>query len=362
VRRLLLRLAVFFASALIVLLALEAVFRAFGLYQPPVAKYFRLGSAKEFEPHPLYPEADPTQKIFNFFRYKPNSTWATQYPSNPRGYFGKKNQLWYRMNSEGFRDREFGPREPARLRIVTVGDSFVFGEGVKSGDCFQRVLERMLVKSDHSAEVLNLGVNGYDTRDEIVALGSHLERFDPDIVIWGYVLNDIHRPFFDAWPLLIKTLDRRRKIKTSSHLIRYVQDRLWRRFDSKRFVAAMIEMYEAEKYWKPTSDFLRQAHQMTEKKGGRFLMLLFPYIDQLSEQEAPFDPIYEKLVRLFDQEKIETVDLRPVFGKYAPSEISVHETDPHPNELGHRLVAEAIFQTLIAHPKYLKPEPGIEND
>lgn len=65
-----------------------------------------------------------------------------------------------RTNSAGMRsDREFTKaRIPGTRRILFVGNSYTFGDGVSNEHAFQSVLEKTHLRD---WEVLNLGVSGY---------------------------------------------------------------------------------------------------------------------------------------------------------------------------------------------------------
>ncbi|MDO8445511.1 MAG: GDSL-type esterase/lipase family protein [Deltaproteobacteria bacterium] len=99
-----------------------------------------------------------------------------------------------KINSRGFRDGEY-PEEKSRntLRIVGLGDSFTFGAGVKLQDTYLKQLEKMLTEksSFKTVEILNMGVPGYNTYQELIFMKEVGLRYKPDIVIVGFVLNDV---------------------------------------------------------------------------------------------------------------------------------------------------------------------------
>ena len=62
-------------------------------------------------------------------------------------YFDRNGCVEYRVNSLGFRDREFPKEKPAgELRVLAIGDSFTFGAGVQLDDCWVQLLERRLAE------------------------------------------------------------------------------------------------------------------------------------------------------------------------------------------------------------------------
>ena len=103
-----------------------------------------------------------------------------------------------RINALGFRGPEWPARErtPGSLRILGLGDSVMFGWGVREQDCFLRVLERDLAQAQggRRVEVLNTGVPGYNTAMEVAAYERLSSQWQPDIVLVDYVGNDACLP------------------------------------------------------------------------------------------------------------------------------------------------------------------------
>lgn len=62
---------------------------------------------------------------------------------------------------------EGGARDRSALRILALGDSQTFGFGVRDGETYAAVLERLLrERTGRPVEVLNAGVPGYGTADQ----------------------------------------------------------------------------------------------------------------------------------------------------------------------------------------------------
>ena len=103
-------------------------------------------------------------------------------------------------NSCGMRDREYSIAKPqGTYRIAMLGDSFTFGWGVQSEDSFAKVLERNLnsrSKAGQNFEVMNFGVPGYSTFQEVAKFKETGAIFDPDAIIVFFIENDFGLPFF----------------------------------------------------------------------------------------------------------------------------------------------------------------------
>ncbi len=82
-------------------------------------------------------------------------------------------------------------KEPGVFRIAMLGDSILWGHGLELKDTFAKQLETLLNESsEKKIEVLNFGVSGYSTQQEVELYRVKASLHDPDLVIVGYCLND----------------------------------------------------------------------------------------------------------------------------------------------------------------------------
>ena len=104
------------------------------------------------------------------------------------GWYRKEGEAYVRINSDGLRDREHAkPKPPHTLRIAVLGDSYTEAFQVPSGDRFCAVLERKLREcaafSGRDVEVINFGVSGYGTTQELITLRQKVWQYEPDVVL-----------------------------------------------------------------------------------------------------------------------------------------------------------------------------------
>jgi lysophospholipase L1-like esterase len=128
--------------------------------------------------------------------YAPNP--ITVYGNRP-DFQGDFAGAWVRINSEGVRGEEIPPRKsPGELRVLLLGDSLTFGQGVAQDQTFAAQLEARLQAAAAGAtyRIINAGVPGFNTVNERDYLLHFGERFQPDLVVVFYVDNDADPPQF----------------------------------------------------------------------------------------------------------------------------------------------------------------------
>ncbi|MDQ3819704.1 MAG: SGNH/GDSL hydrolase family protein [Acidobacteriota bacterium] len=113
------------------------------------------------------------------------------------GWFWIETKNYVKINSEGFRDREHTKEKPAdTVRIAVLGDSFAEARQVPIDQTFWAVMEQKLQGcapfAGKKVEVLNFGVGGYGTVEELLTLRQRVWDYSPDIVLLTVTIyNDI---------------------------------------------------------------------------------------------------------------------------------------------------------------------------
>jgi hypothetical protein len=100
------------------------------------------------------------------------------------------------VNSLGMRGPEVEPDELEDAFVVAaVGDSHMFSAEVRRNDrTIPARMEQRLTALWPAAKprVLNFGVPGYNTAQELALLEARILGFEPDVVVLQYTINDLH--------------------------------------------------------------------------------------------------------------------------------------------------------------------------
>jgi hypothetical protein len=127
---------------------------------------------------------------------------------NVQGWYRKEGESFVSINSEGLHDREHSKAKPPHtIRVAVVGDSFAESLQVPIDATFWAIMEARLkecASAADSVEVLNFGVSGYGTAQELITLRERVWDYSPDIVLLAITTNN---DITDNSRLLRKTND-----------------------------------------------------------------------------------------------------------------------------------------------------------
>jgi len=129
------------------------------------------------------------ERLTTLFQPDPELGWKHR-PSTEDTYWGAR----VRINAHGMRGPERDLAKAAGVRrLLVLGDSVVFGLMLEDdSDTFTARLERELsAPAGRVIECLNAAVSGWSTRQERLFLECDGARWLPDLVVLGFVLNDV---------------------------------------------------------------------------------------------------------------------------------------------------------------------------
>ena len=130
-----------------------------------------------------------------FFRSDVDTGYSLR--EGAEGWWRSEGEAYVTINSSGLRDREHSKsKPPGAFRIAVLGDSYAEAMQVPMEAAFWRVLELKLQAcrafDGRQVEVINFGVGGYGTAQEILALRHRAWAYSPDLVLLAFLSgNDV---------------------------------------------------------------------------------------------------------------------------------------------------------------------------
>lgn len=304
-----------------------------------------------------------------FYTNTPSADITFVYDGNPRGYFDADNAVHQHTNSLGFRGAEFvTAKDSNAYRLVFLGDSFTFGEGVKDEDVYPQQLARLLGAQFPARrfESYNFGVGGYNTSQSLYVLKKLALQFKPDAVVLGYTLNDAEPALFSA-DSSGNTVSRRAReasvFEGMSELppphsavfrLRLVQlawQVMGRRFATAQTITYYNQLYRDENpAWRETRSALQEFTRVCTASRIHCYVVIFPQLFRLGD-DYPFSRpsiLVQNELRSAVPEAVTILDLFPALKGRKDADLWVHPTDPHPNEIVHQLVADQLLAAMAA--------------
>ena len=121
-----------------------------------------------------------------FWKYDSLLGWAHE-PGQEGTFETPQFRTLVRINEKGLRDRPHSyERQDDSERILVLGDSFAWGYGVEESERFSQLLEKSL-----NADVINAGVSGYSTDQELLWYRGEGIKYETDLVILVVAGNDV---------------------------------------------------------------------------------------------------------------------------------------------------------------------------
>jgi lysophospholipase L1-like esterase len=280
-----------------------------------------------------------------------------------------------RVNSLGLRGADVAVApSPGTVRILALGDSVVFGQGVAEDETVTAVLARRLAERwKKPVEVLNSGTQGYDTVAEAAFLAGPGLGLTPSGVVVGMSLNDYDvAPAYDPTGVLTRRSAAPPGLLARSEfllLLRWL--RTWSRGElltqmleraggAERTptpptnpTAASIDQLVAREHlrfyrdpdaaaWARLRRGLESLRGTAAARGIWLVVAIFPESYQVGV-DAPDVTPQQRLLALCTEAKIACLDLQPAF---AAAGGELFQDTQHPNARGHAVAAEAIAAAL----------------
>ena len=288
------------------------------------------------------------------------------------------------MNAEGFWDIEHKQLKPkGNKRILTIGDSFTIGYGLSKNKRFTELIKKSLPSF---YEVINMGMWGYSTGQELLVLKERGLKYSPDIIILSMFIDDIFcsNLYSVNDGLYIKPKFKVRKDNSleldnvpipdnhgRSFLLNMILSRFFKlcnrmemgsEFNKKGWISVFDKKYLKQNKYSLFLRLLNEIYHVSKSNNAEFLLVIIPYKSQVFElrgvktnlsSSIPAERLDlmlpQKVITLFCKKTgIQVVDLLPVFVKHPHPEALYFHKDLHWTKDGNTVAAENILSFLIS--------------
>lgn len=246
-----------------------------------------------------------------------------------------------RLNEMGLRGGPLQPTAPGERRILFLGGSITLGWGVAEEDTVTSQLERKLRSAGQRAQVLNGGVGNYNAARYVSRFFKELTVLNPTDIVVQFFLRDAE----DLQPDTGNIVLRHSQLAVTSWIAYH---RLVDRSGEESLVDHYRRVYEpnAPGFQRMVA-MLRSLADYAKQRNIRLYLAMTPDIHNLVDYKFGF--VHDIMRKVAGDLGYAYVDMLPALRGRPPQELFAMPGDPHPNALGHRLMAEAIF-SMIAQP------------
>lgn len=249
------------------------------------------------------------------------------------------------FNERGLRDRPILSKAEDEYRILALGDSVTFGLGVDQDKTFAARLESLLRGRLHRpVRVINSGVGGYNTVQELTYFKQEGIDLQPDLVLLTYVTNDIEekRKPFDPWS---KSSMRGKPFPV---MVEIMMEKLWLyRLAHHTYRYAVLEQLNEKSLarsqngtgWRGSMSALSELVAICQER--KIPLILFFKRLHPDEHNLLFDDVVR------NAQGLPVKDMAPWFAGLNVSSFVNSKVDTHPNAEGHRVIAEHMADDVV---------------
>lgn len=311
--------------------------------------------------------------LISDFPYQKSKNDILMYEYIPN-FSGKMWGKEFKTNSFGCRDYNYSiDKNPSSFRIIVLGDSITVGEGLALYDTDSKILETILNKAPIESgynhfEVMNFGICAYNTAREVELLKEKGIMFNPDMIIIQYCLDDVI-------PSVIETLSRAGYQKPWTEIIKFIQDVMFKlkfsrfiqylRQKALYYAYVIFEEHRVEKMgglanllysesatnWLNTRNALKEFAEITKKNKINSLLVIFPRFESLNDN-YPYKKAHQLIKDVCVEAGIPVLDLFDTYKGMNTEALRLSEKKFdwwHPNKLGNKIAAEAIYKYIISN-------------
>jgi len=277
--------------------------------------------------------------------------------------------------------------KPTDLRVLIIGDSKLYGVGIKTDSIFSRHLKNRLNEKNlpgfESVSILDVTIPGVNTFGNRIIFEKFLPLFKPHVVILCYSYNDVYGKMEKEIPTesnqnitSIEDTEQRdaipkfqsgtktgdpfveyfiavRKMLFHSTLLTYILPTINLELKLAGIVVpnTVFDNMVNRAYlpdnegWIKAQKHLESMTQMCEEKNINFLLLVTPHLNMLSNYDK-FDKLYETVSDYCRNNNIDIMRGIDCFLTRKGGNYALSRYDGHPNNEAHAILAAYVFDFM----------------
>jgi GDSL-like lipase/acylhydrolase family protein len=252
-----------------------------------------------------------------------------------------------RLNEWGLRGGPVKRVPPDGRRILFLGGSIALGWGVPEDQTVEARLEQMLRASGTPAQVLNGAVGNYNAERYVSRFFKELAGLNPTDIVVHYFLRDAEDLPAGGGNIALRHSELAVTLWIAYH---HLVDRSGEQ--------SLVDHYRAV-YQPDAPGLFRMQSKLKELADYatahhiRLFLAMVPDVHNLADY--PFGFVHDAMRRIAEADGYTYVDLLPAFKGRPSQELFAMPGDPHPNGLGHALMAEALLPVVSGSHPQIRP-------
>ena len=239
-----------------------------------------------------------------------------------------------KLNSLGMRSEE---DNSAGNKILFLGSSISLGWGVKNNDSYPMLIQKKLESNKLNYKILNGSVGNYNTNRYVNNFLINQKAIDVDLIVVNYFINDV-----ETLPINNSNWFVKNSQLVASLSIAYKKLNSKANGDLKSYYN---KLYEYDNFsFLEMRNSLKKLSEYCHKKKVPLILVVIPDIHFL--EDYPFQQIHEKMNEISNLHNFHFHDMLKKMKGIPFEELQIIRGDSHPNEYGHKIMAESLYPKL----------------
>lgn len=243
--------------------------------------------------------------------------------------------------------------DPAEYTVAIIGDSYVWGQGVKFSRTVSQLLKKKLM-GYRNVRILSFGNSGDSILDYFLTWQKTKQIYNVDLYIFVLVDNDLmlepkKRELYEITDIYVSCL---RENNSLSPVYRYDDNNLdeWRIQTNNQIEKLKENLLSS---WKNPTNLCILSKSLESLRSEKAIFLVSQYYHEDSEELDTYD----RSLKLNSLHTLYFADSKKIirFQHYwnnPDKNFTVSARDGHPSQVAHQIFAELLFNEILGNPKW----------